>query len=89
MSTKAHRSSTDPRSIDCFNALLDLEKEYAAHRRTVIEGFGDLSKITREMCCYLAEAIQEINRNSLTRKFSTVFFTSPLPAIISIPKLML
>lgn len=77
------------RSIDCFNALVDLEEEYADYRRHVVDGFGDLSKTTQEICRYLAETIQESNRNGLSRKFSTSFFTLPLPTIISNPKLVL
>jgi len=77
------------RSIDCFNALVDLEEEYANYRRNVIDGFGDLSKATQDICRYLAETIQDGNRTSLSRKFSNAFFTLPLPAILSTPGSML
>lgn len=77
-----------PRSIDCINALVDLEEEYADYRRNVVDGFGDLSKTTQEICHYLAETIQENNRNGLSKNFSNTFFTLPLPVIISNPKLV-
>lgn len=75
-------------SIDSFNALVDLEEEYADHRRNVIDGFSDLSKNTQEICRYLAETMQEGNRNSLSRKFSSAFFAYPLPVFISNPKIV-
>jgi len=75
-------------SIDCFNALVDLEEEYADYRRNVVDGFGDLGKTSQEITRYLTETISENNRNGLSRKFSNVFFTLPLPAIISNPKLV-
>jgi len=69
-------------SIGYFNALIDLEEEYASYRRNVIDGFDDLSKTTQEITYYLTKMIQENNRNSLSRKFSNTLFASPPPAII-------
>jgi hypothetical protein len=77
------------RSIEHFNSLVDIEEEYADYRRNVIDGFGDLNKTTQEICRYLVETVQDSNRNSLSSKFSNTFFTLPLPAIISNPKLVL
>jgi hypothetical protein len=76
-------------SIEHFNLLVDMEEEYADYRRNVIDGLGDLSKTTQEICRYIAETIQDSNRNSFSRKVSNAFFTLPLPAIISNPKLVL
>ncbi|KAF9466380.1 hypothetical protein BDZ94DRAFT_1319635 [Collybia nuda] len=74
--------------IDHFNTLVDLEAEYATHRRRIVNGFEDLAKISQDISGGLTITIQEHNRNSLSRKFSSTLFPSSLPDVLLNPKLV-
>lgn len=75
-------------SVGHFNNLVDLEVEYASHRRRITDGFEELAKTGQDISFCLTETIQEHNRNSLSRKFKNTLFVSSLPAIILNPKLV-
>ncbi|RDB24120.1 hypothetical protein Hypma_008784 [Hypsizygus marmoreus] len=76
-------------STDHFHNLINLESQYATHHRTVVDGFEDMHKIEQELSRFLVGTMQEHNRNSLSKKFSSTLFNLPLPAIIANPKLAL
>lgn len=78
---------TSTLSIAHFNTLVDLEEEYASHRRRIIDGFEELARASQDISHSLTETIQEHNRNSLSRKFSNTLFASSLPAVLLNPKL--
>ncbi|KAF5386638.1 hypothetical protein D9615_001833 [Tricholomella constricta] len=72
-----------------YDDFISLESAYAAHHRDINAGLENASKVDQELSDLLAGTIQEHNRKSLSRKFPNTLFTSPLPTIISTPKLVL
>ena len=75
-------------SVVRFNALVDLEEEYAAYRRKVVDGFEDLQKINQEISQHLRQIIQDHDRHTLSKKFP-ITLSSPLPSILLNPTTVL
>ncbi|KAJ3812528.1 hypothetical protein F5876DRAFT_74736 [Lentinula aff. lateritia] len=63
-------------SAEHFNAMVDLEAEYASFRRYVVQQLEDLCTIDKDVVGRLAEIVQHHDRHGLSKKFPKA-----LPAI--------
>ncbi|KAJ7787174.1 hypothetical protein B0H14DRAFT_289302 [Mycena olivaceomarginata] len=60
-----------------FNALVDLEVEYATYHRKVISGIDDMQKGAEVVSNALGQIVQHHDRRSLSKKLPTSLFTLP------------
>lgn len=65
-------------SVGHFNALVDLEEEYATSRRKIVAGFEDIHKITQDIDNHLQNIIRDHDRQSLSKQFPNSWFSGPL-----------
>lgn len=61
-----------PCSVDHFNALVDLEAEYAAAGRNMVRGTEDWVVLNRAVCQDIALAVEAHDRTMLTKRMPTV-----------------
>jgi hypothetical protein len=71
------------RSAGHFNELVDLEKEYAACGRTIVNGLEDILRINEGIGQRLRQTMEDHDRQTLSKKFPNTLFSSPLSAMFS------
>ncbi|KAF9065269.1 hypothetical protein BDP27DRAFT_65742 [Rhodocollybia butyracea] len=64
-------------SAEHFNALVDLEAEYASYRRRLVGNLEDLCSVDDEIVGRLGEIIQHHDRHALSKKFPKTFPAIP------------
>ncbi|KAF7970740.1 hypothetical protein HWV62_23136 [Athelia sp. TMB] len=62
-----------------YDALVDLQKDYAEHCRKTTQGWEDLEKINQQICQQIDQAIEDHDRNTLSKKFPKSIFSGPIP----------
>jgi hypothetical protein len=70
-----------------FNALVDLEKDYASHRRKNVQGWEDIKKINQEICQLIDNTIKDHDRGSISKKLPKHLFSGAIPASLLKPSL--
>jgi hypothetical protein len=55
-------------SVNHFNELVDLEKEYAAYGKRIFNSLDEICRFNEEIDQQLTHTIQDLDRNSLSKK---------------------
>lgn len=66
-------------SVYQFNALVDLEQEYADYRRKNIQGWEDVQKVNQEICSFIDQTIVDHDRTLLSKKLPKSLFSGSPP----------
>ncbi|RXW21026.1 hypothetical protein EST38_g4835 [Candolleomyces aberdarensis] len=62
-----------------FNALVDIEEEYATHRRKIMTAIDSFRKSADQAGQAIKQITQNHGRHGLSKRFSPTLFTKPVP----------
>ncbi|KAJ2933987.1 hypothetical protein H1R20_g3110, partial [Candolleomyces eurysporus] len=64
-----------------FNALVDIEEEYATHRRKIMTAIDSFRKSADQAGQAIKQITQSHGRHGLSKRFSPTLFTKPVPTV--------
>jgi hypothetical protein len=71
-------------SVEHYNKLVELKRDYAVHRRKIIKSYEDSHKISQNGVAKLKYVIQAHDRKSASKRFPASLIPG-LPAILTKP----